>query len=366
MNFSSDTVVPVAPAIMAALAEANRGASPSYGADELSARLERMAADIFERPVAVFPVGTGTACNALALSAMTPPYGAVLCQAEAHIAVDECGAPEFYTGGAKLIGVAGTDGKLAPADLAPFLTQRRADNVHAAQPAVFSIAQASELGRCYSPAEIGALAEAAHQAGLLVHMDGARFANAMAHLGCSPAEASWRAGVDMLSLGATKNGAMNAELVVCFRPELAASLKYRRKRAGHLFAKMRYVSAQLVAYFTDDLWLHHAAQANRMAAQLAAGIAKIPEARLLYPVEANELFLHLPPALVAALRQEGAAFYDWPGREAGTFRLVTSYVTTAEDVASFLAALAKVAGGAVQARRGFVEDKTVQTAVQEI
>lgn len=340
MNFSSDTVSSAAPEILAALARANEGTSPSYGADEISARVEKKLTDIFECELSAFAVGTGTACNALALSVMTPSYGAVLCHKEAHIHTDECGAPEMYTGGAKLIGLPGENGKIAAATLRPYLQSAR--GVHSVKPSVISLAQAAELGTVYTPSEISDIGSLAKANGLHLHMDGARFANALVSLNASPADLTWKAGVDILSLGATKNGAMGAEVVVCFNKDLAESLNYRRKRAGHLFSKMRFVSAQLDAYFTDDLWLRHARHANQMAKTLAEGLARIPSARLLFPVEANELFVWLPPAMVLSLRQSGFSFYDWPGYEEGTFRLVTAFNTRLEDVAHFVETVEKL------------------------
>ena len=259
-NFGSDNVAPMAAEVMEALARANHGAAPSYGADALTSRLTEVACALFETELAIFPVTTGTAANSLALATLTPPYGAIYCHETAHILLDECGAPEFYTGGAKLIGLPGTGGKLTPETLAAPLAEAMAGGVHHAQPAAISITQATECGTVYEPAEIAALAEVARAHGLHLHMDGARIANAIAHLGCSPAEATWRAGVDVLSLGLTKDGALAAEAVVFFDPELAAGFERRRKRAGQLTSKMRFFSAQLVAMLEDGLWLRHGSQ----------------------------------------------------------------------------------------------------------
>src|SRR6185312_1799022 len=248
---------------------------------------------------AVFPVATGTAANALALAALTPPWGAIYCHEAAHIQSDECGAPEFFAAGAKLLPLAGEDAKLMPATVEAALLERGV--VHHVQPSALSISQATEAGTLYRPAEIAALGALARRHGLALHMDGARFANAVAALGCAPADLTWRAGVDALSFGATKNGALAAEAVIFFDPAKAADLAYRRKRAGHLFSKMRFLSAQLDAYLADGLWLRNARHANAMAARLGQGLARLPGARLVHPVEANEVFVELAEASIAAL-----------------------------------------------------------------
>ena len=346
MDFRSDNVAGAAPEIMEALVAANAGTASSYGADNLTAKVEARLSEIFERPVKAFPVATGTAANALALATLTPPYGAVLCHEEAHIAVDECGAPEMYSGGAKVIPMAGAAGKIAPRDLDEKLDKLLTGDVHQVLPKALSLTQATEAGTCYSPAEVAALAEIAHRRGLKVHMDGARFANAMAHLGVTPAEMTWRAGVDVLSLGATKNGALAAEAVVFFDPALAESIGFRQMRAGHLLSKMRFVSAQLEAIFTGDRWLDYARHANGMAARLAEGLQRLPAAVLLQPVVINEVFARLPLDVVAGLREAGFSFYDWPGAAPGTIRLVTAFNTEPAHVEAFLATAAKLAAAA--------------------
>lgn len=343
MNFCSDNVAGVAPDIMAAIAAANAGTMSSYGGDEITARVEAKLAEVFERKVWAFPVTTGTAANALALSVLTPPYGAVYCHPEAHVIVDECGAPEFYTGGAKLVPIAGAHGKLAAADVSHALENARAGDVHHVQPAALSLTQATECGTVYRADEVGAIAEVAKRHKVKLHMDGARFANALRHMNTSPAAITWKAGVEVLSFGATKNGAMAAEAVVFFDEGLADSFAFRRKRAGHLISKMRFVSAQLDAYLKDDLWLRLASHANDQAAALVGGLKTLPGAELLHPVEANEIFIRLPLGVVDGLRKAGFDFYDWPGAAPGTIRLVTSFATKAEDVASFLATAKKLA-----------------------
>ncbi|MBL8709896.1 MAG: low specificity L-threonine aldolase [Rhodospirillaceae bacterium] len=338
MNFCSDNVAGIAPEILAALAAANDGAAGAYGNDALTARVEAKLSDIFERKVRAFPVVTGTAANALALATLTPPYGAIYCHPEAHVMVDECGAPEMYTGGAKLIGIAGDHGKLTAAGVAAALDNARAGDVHHVQPAAISLTQASECGTVYTASEVAAIGEIARRHKVRLHMDGARFANALVHMNASPAAITWQAGVDVLSFGATKNGALAAEAVVFFDEALAESFAFRRKRAGHLISKMRFVSAQLDAYLDGDLWLGLARHANAQAARLAEGLKALPGAHLLHPVEANEIFIRLPLAMVAGLRAAGFDFYDWPGAAPGTIRLVTSFRTRAEDVGAFIEA----------------------------
>jgi threonine aldolase len=342
MNFASDNTAGVSPEILRALADANEGVVASYGADPITQRLERKLAEIFEHEVAVFPVATGTAANALALAAVTPPWGAVFCHPLAHIACDEANAPEFYTGGAKLIPVDGADGKLRAEDLAARLPGDLG-NVHHAQPAAVSLTQATECGTAYRPAEIAEIATLAHRHGLAVHMDGARFANAMVHLGASPADLTWRSGVDVLSFGATKNGALGAEAIVFFDAARARELPFRRKRAGHLFSKMRFLSAQLDAYVTDELWIRNARHANAAATRLADGLAALPGVRLRHPVEANELFVEMPESVITGLFAAGGQFYRWEGPASSCVRLVTAWNTKDADIAAFLAHAGRLA-----------------------
>lgn len=346
-DFRSDNAAAMAPEVLAALTAANHGTAGSYGADAATRRLAELAGELFETDLAIYPVFTGTAANSLALASITPPWGAVYCHATAHVHVDECGAPEFFTGGAKLVGLPGADGKLTPAALASPLATAQAGGVHHVQPAAISLTQATECGTVYGPAEIATLADLAHAHGLRVHMDGARLANALAYLGCTPAEATWKAGVDVLSLGLTKNGALAAEAVVFFDRTLAAGFERRRKRAGQLASKMRFCSVQLVALLEQGRWLHHAGHANRMADRLAAGLARLPGVRLVHPVEANELFVAMPEALVAGLQQDGFQFHRWsspsdPGPP--VVRLVTSFATSEEDVDALLRAAAAIDG----------------------
>jgi threonine aldolase len=326
---------------MSAINAANTGTADSYGADEYTEALQSAAGDIFGTQVSIFPVTTGTAANSLALSHFVPSFGAVYCHEAAHIATDECGAPEFFTGGAKMMGLPAHDGKIAPQQLADAVAMAQGLGVHHVKPCAVSLTQATEWGTVYSLAELAALAAAAKQWGLLMHMDGARFANALVHLGCTAAEATWKSGIDVLSLGATKNGALCAEAVVFFDPERAEDFGRRRKRAGHLWSKLRFVSAQLLAYFAQGLWLDNARHANDMAAALARGLQSVSGARLLQSVDANEVFIALPEGTVAALERQGFGFYRWPARvgpHEAAIRLVASYATSLAAVRDLVAA----------------------------
>ncbi len=336
VNFCSDNASGAAPEILRALAAANHGWAMPYGEDDWTRRLQARVQELFETEAAVLPVATGTAANVLCLSVMTPPYGAIYCHRDSHINVDECGAPEFYSGGAKLIALPGDHGKIAPAVLEAAI--KGAGVVHAVQPAAVSLTNASEAGTIYTPAETRAISELAKAHGLGLHLDGARFANALVSLGCSPAEATWKAGVDALALGATKNGVMAGELVVLFDPGQAERLGYLRKRGGHLFSKMRFLSAQLEAYLADDLWLRNARHANAMAARLAEGLAELPGAALRHPVEANEIFVVLPEPVIQGLLARGFRFYRWGPEADRGLRLVTAFDTDPADVEAFLSA----------------------------
>jgi threonine aldolase len=337
MNFVSDNVYGAAQEILAALTAANTGTAASYGDDDVTVRLQEKFSTVFERAVTVFPVVSGTAANALALAAVAPSYGAIFCHADSHIAVDECGAAEFFSGGAKLVTLVGEGAKLTPSAIAEAL-KRFQSPPHSPKPCAISITQANEFGRVYKPVEIAALGDLAKREGLKLHMDGARFANALAHLGCRAADITWRADVDVLSFGATKNGALGAEAVIFFDKNDARDFEYRRKKAGHLVSKMRFISAQLEAYLEKDRWLAWAARANALATRMAKGIEMIVGAELAYPVEANALFVHLPDASVARLRAAGAQFYDWRPSSGGRtmVRLVLSYATPEDAVARFL------------------------------
>ncbi len=334
MRFFSDNTSSACPELIAALNAANHGLARAYGDDEWTQRLDHTLGEFFGTTVRAFAVTTGTAANALALATLSPPYGAIFAYADAHIAVDECGAPGFFAGGAQLALLPGEHGRLAAATLAAALDEHRVD-VHTLQPAAVSLTQATELGTVYQPAHIAELAALAHRHGLKVHMDGARFANALVHLGCHPGDVTWRAGVDVLSFGATKNGAFGAEAVVFFDTALVRDFELRRKRAGHLLSKSRYVAAQLLAYVESGVWQRNAARTNR----LAQDIARAAGAALLHPVEANEVFVGLGTARCEALRAAGFEFYDWGAASAGEARLVVSWDQPEADVAALCAAL---------------------------
>jgi threonine aldolase len=341
MNFASDNTAPVAPAILDAIVKASRGYARGYGNDDWTQTVERRLSEIFEREVAVFLVPTGTAANALSLAQVTPPWGIVLCHAESHIVTDECGAPEFFGGGFKLVGLPGDDGKIAPATLRAALAGYGGHSPHQMIPAALSITQASEAGTIYRPGEIAVLCDIAHERGLAVHMDGARFANALVRLNATPAQLTWRAGIDVLSFGATKGGALAAEAVVFFDPARAAFMGERRKRAGHLLSKHRFIAAQFAAYLADDCWLTLARHANAMADRLAEKLAAAGLTPV-WAVEANLIFLVLPRALDAKLRAAGANYYVRTsesldvGADNVLVRLVTSFATEDDDIERFV------------------------------
>ena len=338
MNFHSDHVVGAHPKVMEALVAANQGSVPSYGNDPVSAALEEDLAVLFGREVRVFMTPTGTAANALSLAALTPRWGTIYAHSEAHVEMDECAAPEFYTGGAKLSLVPGDHGRMDLDQLAARLAAAPRGFVHAAQPAAITLTQATEAGTVYTPDQVRRAGAIAREQGVRLHMDGARFANACVHLGVAPAEITWDAGVDVLSFGSAKNGTLGAEAVVVFDPELAEAMGYLRKRAGLLIPKMRFLSAQFRAYLAGDLWLSLAGHANAMATRLAHGLQSLPGVSLAHPVEANELFVDLAEPAVAALEKAGAGFYRWaePAPDTVRIRLVTSWATDPAEVDRFL------------------------------
>ncbi|MEN3112662.1 low specificity L-threonine aldolase [Uliginosibacterium paludis] len=333
--FSSDNIAGASPAVMDALLAANAGAAIPYGGDELTARVRMRLCEVFERDVGVFLVPTGTAANALSLAAITPPWGAVLCHPASHINNDECGAPEFFMHGARLRLVDGADAKIDPVAL-DAVAGLKAGDVHSSQNTAVSITQATETGSVHSLDEIGQIGEICRRHALRLHMDGARFANALVSLGCTPAEMTWKAGVDVLSFGATKNGVLGAEAIVCFDRSIETELAFRRKRSGHLFSKMRLLSAQMSAYLEHDLWLANARQANAMARRLGTGLRALAGVEIMGRTEANILFCRLPQALIEGLLAEGFVFYHdrWGP---GVVRLVTSWATTEADVDHLLA-----------------------------
>lgn len=358
MWFQSDNAGPAHPSVLAAIARANAGYAPSYGAEVGAGRAAALVRAAFEAPeAAVFLVATGTAANALALACLCPPWGTVFCHTHAHLQEDECGALGFFAGGATTTPVAGAHGRIDPDALAAAIA-RTGGSVHGVQPGALTLTNATEAGTLYSPAAVARLAGVARGAGLPVHMDGARFANAVAALGCTPAELTWKAGVDALSLGGGKNGLFGVEAVVLFDPARAWEFELRRKRAGHLASKHRFLSAQIEAYFEDGLWLELARSANAAAARLSAGLAAIPGVRIEHPTEANEVFAAWPKAGHARARAAGAQYHLWSfddpaaatleGSEEGSgdglvpARLVCDWSAEAGEVDRFVAL---VAGG---------------------
>ena len=341
MNFLSDNAAPVAPAILDAIVQANEGFARAYGDDDWTQSVEHRLAELFEHEVAVFLVPTGTAANALALSHVAPPWGAVLCHADSHVATDECGAPEFFGGGLKLAELPGGNGKITTETLKRSLADKFGHSPHQMVASALSITQATEMGTVYRPDEIAALCEIAHERSLVVHMDGARFANALVRLSATPAQATWQSGIDVLSFGATKAGALAAEAVVFFDPKRAIFMAQRRKRAGQLLSKHRFLAAQFAAILADDRWIALARHANLMADQLSAKLAAVGLAPI-WPVEANLVFVAMPRALDARLKAAGARYY---GRTNTSLklnpdqilaRLVTSFATKEDEIERFV------------------------------
>ena len=336
VELRSDNAAAVSPAILEAMAAVNSGSALAYGGDEVTAALQERVREVFEHPTArVFPVLSGTAANALSLSAMTPPWGSVVCHETAHIMGSEGGATSFLSGGAVMTGIAGDDYKMAPEALQTHLDGVRWGDPHHSQPAVLSLTSPSDYGTVYSPREIAELTAIAKTRDLRVHLDGARFANAVVATGATPADLSWRAGVDVLSLGATKNGALSAEAIVCFTDAPADELVYRTKRSGHVTSKMRYQSAQLLAYLTDDLWLDNARNANERMAELAAGL-RAAGVRITNSVDANLAWVELPEEAADRLEAAGVLFHTLDGQ----VRFVTSWQTTTEEIRTVLGLLA--------------------------
>lgn len=350
MFFASDNWAGAHPAIAGSLAQHAGGYSAAYGDGELDRAVERRFGEIFERDVAVLYVATGSAANSLALTSVAKPGGIVFAHREAHIIEDECGSPEYLSGTLRLSPVDGPRGKMTPENLRKGIGRYAGEFVHAGRPVAVSLTQATEAGTVHTLDEIAALTAAAKDFGLPVHMDGARFANALVSLGCTPAEMTWKRGVDLLSFGGTKNGCWCAEAVVLFDPSRAREFAFIRKRAAQLFSKSRFVSAQFDAYFRDGLWLETARHANAMAAGLADVFRASGKARLAWEPEANEVFAILPRAAIAAAKREGAVFYDWPrpagfdgaiGEDEQLCRFVTSFATAEADVQRLRDVLAK-------------------------
>jgi threonine aldolase len=334
LNFRSDNVATVTPEILRALEAANHGPAASYGDDEYSALLKRKFSELFETEATVFPVSTGTAANALSLASFARPWGAVYCHQEAHIHTAEGGATEAFSGGAKLIALPGEHCKLEPALLAQTLARAERGIRNRPQPDAVSVTQASEYGTVYNGDELAAIGDCARAADIRFHMDGARFANALATLGCSPADMTWRCGVDILSFGATKNGAMLADAIVVFDQALVEPLSYRLRRAGQTWSKMRFAAAQLVAYVEDGLFLRLASHANALASRLGRELEALPGVRLAAPVQANLVFAALPEPAIEALAAAGVRFAR---RRGGVIRLVTRFDGTEAEVDQFMA-----------------------------
>lgn len=333
MRFFSDNAAPAHPRVLEALAAANQ-IDTAYDGDELSRRLDGAFSDLFGTEVRAFWVTTGTAANCLALAALCPPYRAILCHEDAHIEVDEAGAPAFFSGGAKLILLDGEGAKISP-DALESACEKIRDDVHQVQPAAISITNATEYGLTYRASEIAAIGQFAKRRGLALHMDGARLANAVVSTGEDLADLTWRAGVDALSFGFVKNGGLNAEALILFRTELADEIAVRRKRAGHLLSKGRYLAAQLLAMLDQDLWLDNARAANAAAQKLG----QAAPSRLVYPIEANEVFLKVTSEEADRLRSMGFDFYDWGS---GEIRLVTSWDQEGAAIENLAAAIARL------------------------
>lgn len=347
MNFASDNWPGAHPKIAEALYKSSGGYASAYGTSELDGQVEKKFSEIFERDVAVFFVGTGTAANALAMTWAARPGGVAFCHTEAHAIEDEGGAPEYFSGGARLKGVSGMLGRMEPGALREAIGQYPAEFVHAGQPMAASITQATEIGTLYPLDHIAAIAGICHEHAIPLHMDGARFANALVGLDTTPAEMTWKRGVDIVSFGGTKNGCWCAEAVVILDPAKAEAMPFLRKRAAHLFSKSRFIAAQFNAYLEDDLWLETARHANAMAAQLAAQMENAPNMRLAWQPEANEIFAIMSGQAATALRERGASFHNWrmpsvsPTSLAdgeGIYRFVTSFATTRSDIDAFATA----------------------------
>ncbi|WP_112664585.1 threonine aldolase family protein [Microvirga flavescens] len=341
MNFASDNIVGASAPVLEALARANGGAMAAYGGDEITKRVKARFSEIFERDVSVFFVTTGTAANALALASAVPPWGLCVCHRESHIIDDECGAPEFFMHGAKLAGLPGVAAKLDAQAVAAYL-QGLPKAVKQMPPKALSISQATECGTLYRLDEIAALGRVCREHGLSFHMDGARFTNALVSLGCTPAEMTWKQGVDILSFGATKNGCLMAEAIVVFDSALAEGLDYRCKRAGQIVSKGRLIAAQFEGYFAGDHWYANARHANGLAQRLAAGLAALPGIRLAWPTEANEVFPILPKAVDQALRAAGVLYHPWTDLSLPATERVGADETLVRFVVSFATEEAQV------------------------
>jgi len=338
VKFASDNVAGACPEVLDAIIKANDGDSTPYGNDQISTELQDKFSEIFEKEVIVFPTASGTAANALALATMTPSFGNVYCHKLSHINTDECGAPEFYTGGGKLVTLNGVKGKITAEELDQVISGKGI--VHHTQPSSVSITQVCETGEVYQLDEIKKISEVTHKHNLSIHMDGARFANALVSLNATPAEMTWKSGIDVLSFGATKNGCIAAEAIIFFKKDLVGNVAFLMKRAGHLLSKMRFVSAQLDAYISNDVWLRNARHANKMGKKLSDGLKDHSDINLAYPTEANEVFATFPRNKIDHLNSEGYKINEdeWDGK---AVRLVAAWNTQDADVDHLLGALKK-------------------------
>jgi threonine aldolase len=340
LEFRSDNCGRAAPEILEALVSSNSGNALGYGGDALTAELHASMSALFERSVRIYPIPTGTGANALALAATTTPFSAVYCSPESHINTSECNAAGFFGSGLKVSALAGQFGKLDPSSLQQAVATAGKGQTHKSQPAAVNIVQATDLGAVYSCTEVAQLGDLAKKNGLILHMDGARFANAVAHLGCSPAELTWKAGVDILSFGVTKNGGLLTDAIVVFNDDIADNIGFHLRRAGMIWSKMRFASAQILAYVKDDLWLRLAKQSNDAATVLASAIAKIDGAHVIAPVEANEVFLNMRAAALDQLAEGGVLFYR---RGPELARLVCRWDTTDQELQQLIALIKNAA-----------------------
>ena len=347
IHFGSDNQAGAHPDILDALIRANTGAVSGYGNDALTQRVEERINALFERECTTFLVATGTAANALALSALCPPWGGIYCHNGAHVINDENTAPEFFTAGARQIPIGGAEGKPDIEDLNRAISSAQTHGIHNVKPAVISLTNATECGTVFTPNELACYGDLAKDHHMALHVDGARFSNALVSTGASPAALTWQSGVDVLTFGATKNGAIAAEMVIFFNTRFTEDFAYRRKRSGHLWSKHRFLAAQIDAFFHNDLWLKNARHANAMAARLARGLSTVKGVTLPWPVEANEIFAIMPAPLIQQLRQRGFEFYDWPATE-NMVRLVTSFNTADDDIDHFIRSAHQLAGGQIQ------------------
>ncbi|HQS84702.1 MAG TPA: low specificity L-threonine aldolase [Alphaproteobacteria bacterium] len=340
MNFKSDNTVPVNPEIINAISASNHGYQASYGADEYSLKLQKRLSDIFEKDVLVYLTNTGTAANSLALSALVKPYELIFCSSQAHIYTDECGAPEFYAGGAKMMPIESLNGKI---DLDPINEQIQVSlslRPHGQKPGCVSLTQATEAGTVYTIRELEEISEFCKKQSLPIHMDGARFANSLVHLQCRPADITWKAGVDVMSFGATKNGALCAEAILFFNHKYAENFDYLHKRSGQLMSKSRFFACQFLSYLEEDLWLKNAQNANQKAQELAQVFRK-HDIEIVHEVQANEVFVKLSPECYEYLQKKGCGFYEWGASTSDLCRFVTSWVTSKSDIEQVDACLAE-------------------------